>query len=232
MKFFVDVLSWFTTADHWWGATGILHRGGEHVGLATAAVVTSLLIGLPIGLALGHRRRGGTITVNLANIGRALPSFGILVLAAQAIGLRGWPGFGARPAFIALVALGVPPIVTNAFVGIREVDPAIVEAARGMGMTGGRVLWQVEVPLSIPVIMAGVRTSAVQVVATATLAAVVAWGGLGRYVVDGLAQRDNVQVFAGAVLVAVLAVATESVLGRVQRVVTPAGIRPKNERGT
>ena len=134
-------------------------------------------------------------------------------------------GIGAIPPYLALVALGVPPIVTNAYTGIRQVDPDVIEAARGMGMTGGRILRRVELPMAVPLIMAGIRTAAVQVVATATLAAEVAWGGLGRYIVDGLAQHDTVQLFAGAVLIAVLSMLTELVLGGTQRLVTPAGIR-------
>ena len=163
-------------------------------------------------------------------MGRAVPSFAILVLAAQVLGI------GARPAFVALVALAVPPMVTNAYVGVREVDGDVREAARGMGMSGGQLLFRVELPVALPLVLAGVRTAAVQVVATATLAALVAWGGLGRFVVDGLYQHDFVQLFAGATLVAVVAMATELALAAVQRLVVPAGLRPpgasKNEAVT
>src|SRR5439155_19701645 len=130
---------------------------------------------------------------------------------------RGWPGCRARRALVAVVALAIPPIVTNSYVGVRDVDADVREAARGMGMTGWQLLWRVELPLALPLIMAGVRTSAVQVVATATLAAATAWGGLGRFIVDGFAQRDDVQIFAGAVLVAALAVLTEVAFGVAQR---------------
>jgi len=143
----------------------------------------------------------------------------LLVIAVELVGIGFWP------AFIALVALGIPPIVTNSYVGMREVDADVREAARGMGMRARAVLWQVELPIAVPLIMAGVRTSAVNIVATATLAALVAYGGLGRFIVDGLAQRDFVQLFAGALLVAVLSVAVELGLTGLQRLTTPIGLR-------
>jgi osmoprotectant transport system permease protein len=225
-----DVVDWFTTADHWRGDFGVPHRLTEHAVMSLAAVVTAVVVALPVGLWLGHRGRGGAFAINLANVGRAMPSLAILALMQQAIGLSGWPGFGARPAFVALVALAVPPLVTNAYVGMRGVEPDVVEAARGMGMTGGELLWRVELPIALPVVMAGVRTAAVQVVATASLAAVTAWGGLGRFIVDGFGQRDDAQIVAGALLVALLALATELVLGRVQRAVVSEGLRPARER--
>lgn len=220
-----EVIDWFTTAEHWRGDFGVPHRLTEHAVMSGAAVLAAVLIALPAGLWLGHRGRGGALAINLANVGRALPSLAILALAQEALGLSGWPGFGARPAFVALVALAVPPLVTNAYVGMRGVDRDVVEAARGMGMTGAGLLWRVELPIALPVVMAGLRTAAVQVVATATLAAVTAWGGLGRFIVDGFGQQDNAQIVAGALLVALLALVTELVLGRVQRAVVSRGLR-------
>lgn len=218
-SFLSDVAAWFTTSAHWQGDHGIVHRLGEHLAMSLAATLTAVVIGLPIGLILGHTGRGALLAVNVSNIGRAIPSFALLVLGVQLFGI------GARPAFIALVALAIPPIVTNAYTGIRQVDPDVIEAARGMGMTGPRILGRVELPVATPLVMAGIRTAGVQVVATATLAAVVAWGGLGRYIVDGLAQKDTVQVFSGALLVAVLSMAAELGLGGLQRAVTPRGLR-------
>jgi osmoprotectant transport system permease protein len=225
-----DVWAWFTTADHWRGDFGVPHRMTEHVAMSAAAIVAAAVIALPVGVWLGHRGRGGAVAINLANVGRAVPSLAILALFQQAFGLRGWPGFGARPAFVALVALAVPPLVTNAYVGMRGVDPDVVEAARGMGMTGGELLWRVEVPIALPLLMAGLRTAAVQVVATATLAAVTAWGGLGRFIVDGFGQQDDAQIVAGALLVGLLALATELGLGRLQGAVVSAGLRPDRAR--
>jgi osmoprotectant transport system permease protein len=223
MGFLGDVVRWFADGAHWRGDFGVPHRLVEHVTMSAAAMAVAIVVAIPVGVAIGHTGRGRGVVVNLANVGRALPSLAVLALTQAALGLRGWPGFGARPAFIALVALAIPPLVTNAAVGVGEVEPQVREAARGVGMTGWQVVRGVELPLAAPVIMAGVRTAAVQVVATATLAAVTAWGGLGRYIVDGFGQRDSVQVFAGALLVAVLALLTEVGLAGVQRVVTPAG---------
>jgi osmoprotectant transport system permease protein len=219
MTFLTDVVRWFLDPAHWQGDTGVPHRLAEHVQMSLLATATAALIALPIGLALGHIGRGGPLAINVSNIGRALPSLAILVLAVQVVGI------GATPAFLALVALAVPPMMTNAFVGMRDVDPELRDAARGLGMTGLRILARVELPNAIPVVMAGVRTSGVQVVATATLAALVGWGGLGRFIVDGLSTRDFVQVFAGAVLVAALSAVTELTLALLQRLLTPAGLR-------
>src|SRR4051794_17373684 len=198
MHFLHQVGNWFADSAHWRGTGGIPHRLSEHLTMSAAAVVVAILIGLPIGLILGHTGRGGTLAINVSNIGRAIPSFAMLVLGVQLFGI------GAKPAFIALVALAMPPIVTNAYIGIREVDQDVREAARGMGMPGRTMLTRVEIPMAVPLIMAGIRTAGVQVVATATLAAVVAWGGLGRYIIDGIAQKDTVQLFAGALIVAAI----------------------------
>lgn len=225
MEFLGDVVAWFTTAEHWRGNDGIPHRMWEHSAMSIAAVVTALAIALPLGVWFGHRRRGGLVVLNVSNVGRALPSLAVLGLGQEALGLRGWPGFGARPAFVALLVLAIPPIVTNAYTGVSEVDPDVRESARGMGMTGGQVLRRIELPLALPLVMAGVRTSAVQVVATATLAAELSWGGLGRYIIDGIGRQDNVMVFAGALQVALLALVTEVLLAGIQRRVVPKGLR-------
>ncbi len=189
--------------------------------MSLIATAVAALVALPIGLLLGHYGVGGAIAINISNIGRALPSFAILVLLVQLVGI------GAIPAFIALVALAIPPIVTNSFVGMRDVDPELRDAARGLGFRESRTLLRVELPNAMPVVMAGIRTAGVQVVATATLAALVGWGGLGRYIVDGIANRNFVEVFAGAVLVALLAAAAEIGLAVLQYVLTPAGLRSR-----
>ncbi|MBW3627261.1 MAG: ABC transporter permease subunit [Actinobacteria bacterium] len=179
----------------------------------------AMAMALPLGLTLGHLGRGGVVAVNVSNVGRALPSFAVLVIALQLSSI------GTTPTLVALTLLAIPPMVTNSYVGIREVDAETREAARAMGMTGRQVFLGVELPVAVPLVMAGVRTAAVQVVATATLAALVGYGGLGALILLGLRTGDNVDVFAGAVAVAVLALATELGLALVQRALTPQALR-------
>jgi osmoprotectant transport system permease protein len=217
-----DVISWLTDPAQWTGPDGIPVRTLQHLWYSLLATVIAAAIALPIGILIGHTGRGALVAVNLTNLGRAIPSLGIIILMFTLV------GFGIVPVLVALVALAIPPIVTNSYIGIRSVDRDVREAAEGMGMRGRQVLWQVELPVAMPLIMAGIRTSAVQVVATATLAAFVGLGGLGRYLIDGLSQRDLPQVVGGAILVAVLSVATELVLGRVQTLVVSEGLA---ERG-
>jgi osmoprotectant transport system permease protein len=219
VNFIGQVLQWFLDGSHWQGDFGIPNRLFEHVTMSVESLAAAALIALPIGVTLGHIGRGGNLAINVSNVGRAVPSFALLVIAVQLVGIGFWP------AFIALVALGIPPIVTNSYIGMREVDADVREAAKGMGMRNRAILWHIELPIATPLIMAGVRTSAVNIVATATLAALVAWGGLGRFIVDGLAQRDTVQLFSGALLVALLSIAVEIGLTGLQRIATPIGIR-------
>ncbi|MDQ6650793.1 MAG: ABC transporter permease [Actinomycetota bacterium] len=214
---FGQVADWFLDGSHWRGADGVPTRLLEHLTLSVEAIVIACLLALPLALVLGHLGRGGFLAVNVSNIGRALPSFAILVLAAQLPAI----GIGNVAALIALVALAVPPLVTNTYVGVRAVDPDIKEAARGMGLSGSQVLRRVELPLAMPLVLAGLRTSAVQVIATATLAAYVSAGGLGRYIVDGFAQADTPKIYAGALLVALLALVVELGLGLLQRRLSP-----------
>lgn len=216
-----DVWNWFTTGSNWRGPNGVPTRVGEHVVLSVEATAIAVAVALPIALVLGHLGRGGFLAINISNIGRAVPSLALLVFVAQVFST-----IGSTPAVVALVALAIPPIMTNTYVGIREVAPDAVEAARGMGMTGGQVLRRVEIPLGLPLILAGIRTAAVQVVATATLAALVASGGLGRYIVDGFGEQRYDEVYAGAILVALLALATELAGALVQRALSPAPLRP------
>jgi osmoprotectant transport system permease protein len=220
MNFISQVLQWFLNGAHWQGDGGIPHRTVEHLAMSGASVLTAALIALPVGIAIGHFGRGGIVAINISNIGRAVPSFAVLVIAVELFGI------GALPAFIALVALAIPPMVTNSYIGMREVDADVREAARGMGMRDRAVLWRVELPIALPLIMAGIRTSAVNVVATATLAALVAWGGLGRFIVDGFGLQDYPMMFAGAIMVAVLSLIVEFSLAGAQRLSTPAGLRP------
>jgi osmoprotectant transport system permease protein len=224
MHFLSQVFTFFTTASNWSGSDGILVRFAHQAELSVAVVVAAAAVGVGLGGWLGHSGRAGFLAVNAANAARAVPSLALLTLLAiqPSIGLR---GNGFLASFLALFALAVPPILTNTYIGVRDVDPEIRSAARGIGMTGGQILRQVEAPLSVPLVMAGVRTAAIEVVATATLAAYVSFSDLGTYVVAGLNTQNNVEAFSGAVLVAVLALGTDLVLGTVQRAVTPAGLR-------
>jgi osmoprotectant transport system permease protein len=228
MSFIQQVAQWFLDPTHWQGDAGIPHRTFEHVVMSGISVLVAALIALPVGIAIGHFGKGGNLAINISNIGRAIPSFALLVLAAQVFGIAAASqvvGFGAVPAFVALVALAIPPMVTNSYIGMREVDADVREAARGMGMRGRAVLLRVELPIAMPFVMAGIRTSAVNVVATATLAALVAWGGLGRFIVDGFGLQDYSMMFAGAIMVATLSLIVEFSLAGLQRLVTPAGLR-------
>lgn len=220
--FFSEVIAWFTDAARWSGSTGIPIRVLEHLEMSIAAVVLAALVALPAGLAIGHLKRAEFLVVSLANFGRAIPSFGLLIVFVIlfGVGLDSPPGL--RPSIIVvLTLLAIPPILTNTYVGIQTVDEDTLEAAKGMGMTGWGVLHRLEIPLAAPLMIAGLRTAAVQVLATATLAAVVAGGGLGRFIVDGFAVGDTVRVFSGALLVAVLAIITEVGFALLQRKVTP-----------
>jgi osmoprotectant transport system permease protein len=219
VSFLSTVVAWFADPANWTGSSGIPTRLLEHLQISGESVAIAGVIALPIGIVLGHYGRFGALALNVSNVGRALPSFGILVIAFQVFGL------GNLPVILALTALAIPPMVTNSYVGMREVDPDIKEAARGMGYRELAQVLRVELPLAVPLVMAGIRTSAVQVVATATLAAIIAGGGLGRYIIDGYGQQVYSEVFAGALLVALLALATEFSLAGLERALVPRGIR-------
>ena len=225
MTFLGEVIDWFTDESNWTGRRGVLHQLFEHVRMVGVAAVAACLLALPIAVWLGHKRRFGTIAVNVSNVGRAIPSFAILVIGTQQFGLLEYPVIGSFTTFLALVALAVPPLVTNAYVAVAEVPDDLRDAARGMGMSELEILRRVELPVAAPLLMAGVRTATVQVVATATIAAFVGAGGLGRFIIDGRAVNDQAEIFAGALLVALLSIVTEGGLALVQSLVTPRGLR-------
>ncbi len=229
--FLGQVLDWFTDPAHWEGSFGIPTRLREHIITSGISVLVAAAIALPLGMYIGHRRRFEFLVVSIANVGRAIPSFGLVFLAVLVFGISLDTPPELRPAIlVALVLLAIPPILTNTYVGLQTVDADTLEAARGMGMTEWQVLWRLEVPLAAPLIVGGLRTAAVQVVATATLAAVVGGGGLGRFILDGFASGKDPQIFAGALLVAVLAVLTEAFMGLLQRAVTPRTISTERRR--
>jgi osmoprotectant transport system permease protein len=216
VTFLTSVLDWFADPAHWQGSDGVPTRVIEHLQLTALSVGVACAVALPIGLYLGHTGRAAFLAINVANMGRALPSLAILAFALPisfSLGL----GLGFWPTFMAMVPLAIPPILSNTFVAIRGADRDTVEAARGMGMRELQVLRAVELPAGLPIILAGLRTASVNVVATATLGALVAGGALGRYIVDGLQLQDYDRLFAGALLVALLAVGTELGFGVLER---------------
>jgi osmoprotectant transport system permease protein len=217
-------IDFLTAAHNWRGDTGIAHRLVEHAGMSLLAIVIGTLIALPIGLYIGHAKRAQFLAVSVGNLGRALPSFGVLALVfpfTLRYSVLQFGGLGFSATLVALVLLSIPPILTNTYVAVDGVDKDVIEAARGMGMSEAGVLRRVELPLAAPLIIVGIRTAAVAVVATATLAALVAWGGLGRFIVDGFATSDDAQIVAGAILVALLAIVTELVFAGIERLVSP-----------
>jgi osmoprotectant transport system permease protein len=218
---------WLANPAHWQGSDGIWVRLVEHLGYAAITLVLAAAIGIPLGLWIGHTGKGRLVVVNLANGVRSVPTLGLLFVAVLVLGpvLGGDIAFLA-PAIFVLVVLAVPPILAGAYAGIESVDPSARDAARGMGMNSWQVLWRVEVPCALPLIFSGLRSAALQVIATATLAASVSLGGLGRFLIDGQAYRDYGQMAGGAVLVAALAMAVDLVFAVVQRIAVSPGLAP------
>jgi osmoprotectant transport system permease protein len=226
MEGFAEVVAWFTAPEQWDGRNSIPLRLWEHVSLSAVSIAAGVALALPLGLYIGHTGRMARTVIAVANIGRAVPSLGWLGMVYPiTVALLAREGLGFWPTFIALVALAIPPIVTNTYAGLREVDADLLEAGRGMGMRESELLRSVEIPIAMPVILAGVRSSAVTVVATATLSAIVGGGTLGAYVIQGLFINDLPRVVGGAVMVAMLALLTEALFALLQRAATPAALR-------
>jgi osmoprotectant transport system permease protein len=225
MGWLSDVVAWFEDPQNWQGPNGIPHRLLEHVGLSAAALGIACALAIPVALWLGHIHRGGALAVGVSNIGRAVPTFAVLVLLVLAPDPF---GLSTLSILTALVLFAVPPILTNTYIGVREVDPAAVDAARGMGMNGPQVLAKVELPLATGLLMDGVRLAAVQVIATATIAALVAGGGLGTIITNGFDLQDQAEIIGGAICVLVLALSVEGGMALLQRRVDP--LRTVRER--
>jgi osmoprotectant transport system permease protein len=211
--------AWLTQAQQWHGADGIPGRLIQHLEYTGIAVALAALIALPLGLLIGHTGRGGFVVVTLANFGRALPTLGLVVLAFLV------SNGSSAAVFVALVVLAIPPILVNTYEGILGVDRDVKDAAQGMGMTPSQVLLRAEVPIATPLILLGLRTAAIQVVATATIAAYIGLGGLGRYIIDGLARDDYAVVGGGAIVVVALALAVQVLFVAIRRIAVPTGIR-------
>ena len=213
-------LSYLFDAANWDPATSgsIPQLILSHLWYVALALLIGTAIALPVGLWIGHTGRGSFLAINAGNAGRSLPTLGLLMLMVTLLGL------GLTPVLIALTVLAIPPILTSAYAGIRSLDQRVVDAARGVGMRPWQVLTQVELPMALPVLMSGLRSAALQVVATATVAAAVGLGGLGRLLIDGLAVNDYSRVLAGAIVVAVLAVALDLLLALAQRRLVSPGL--------
>lgn len=219
-----DAFDYLTDGANWSGTNGIGTFAVQQLLLTVTALAIALVLGLPLALWLGHRGRGGFLAVNVSNVGRAVPVFAVLLIlslgpvGSDQLGPYGRAGLAT---LIALVLFALPPLITNAYVGITEVDRDIVEAARGVGMSGRQVFASVELPLAMPVVMTGVRIALVQVWATATIAALVAGPGLGRIITRGFARQATYEVVAGAILVALGALVLEGLAVLAERRLDP-----------
>ncbi|BEL02928.1 ABC transporter permease subunit [Actinoplanes sichuanensis] len=213
--------SYLTDPAHWdLGNPGsIPHLIVSHLGYTALALLFGVIIALPVGLYIGHTGKGSFLAINAGNAGRSLPTLGLLMLMVTLLGL------GLLPVLIALTVLVIPPILTSAYAGMRNLDHRVVDAARGMGMRPWQVLTRVELPMALPVLLSGFRNAALQVVATATVAAAVGLGGLGRLLIDGLAVNDYSRVLAGAIVVAALAVLVDLFLALIQRLIVSPGLK-------
>ena len=219
MSFFDYAWQWLSVSSHWSGDNGVPARLIEHLEYTALAMVISAAIGLPVGVLIGHTRRGGLTLVTLANLWRSLPTLGLLVLAFIESAGASWAWL------IPLVALAIPPIMVTTYEGVLGVDAALKDAAIGMGMKPRQVLFKVEVPVAMPLILLGLRTAAIQVVATATIAAYISLGGFGRYIIDGLATSDYQLVAAGAACVVALALVMQFAFSGLSRVAVSTGLR-------
>lgn len=215
MSLFLDAWQFLTDGANWSGPTGIGNRILQHLWYSVLAVGLSVLIALPIGMIVGHTRRGSALIVGFANAMRALPTLGLLTFVVLLLGL------GLLPPILALLTVGIPPLLAGTYAGIANVNPTVVDASRAMGMTERQVLFRVELPNALPVLLTGLRAATLQVVATATIAAYVNLGGLGRYIFDGIGLYKYDRVLVGALLVAVLALVLDGALAFIVWVSAP-----------
>jgi osmoprotectant transport system permease protein len=229
-----DILGFFADPANWEGQRGIPWRIVEHVVISALGILAATAIALPVGLYIGHTGRGASIAINLANIGRAVPSYAVLVMVlpvslalSPVLGYSPSIGLNFLPIFIAMTLLAIPPILVNSYAGLRSVDRDLIEAGRGMGLRESEILRRIEIPLASPIIIGGIRTATLQVIATLTIGAILSGGGLGRFIFDGLNQglAGRSSIYAGAILVTLLAVGVDLVLAVVQRLLVPRGMR-------
>jgi osmoprotectant transport system permease protein len=234
-----DIFGFFADPANWDGPRGIPWRIVEHVLLSGLAIFIGAAIALPVGLYIGHTGRGAGLAINLANIGRAVPSYAILVMVlpvalalAPVIGYPPALGLNFLPIIIAMILLSIPPMLVNTYAGLRAVDRDLIEAGRGMGLRESEILRRIEIPIASPIIIGGIRTATLQVIATLTIGAILSGGGLGRFIFDGLNQglAGRSSIYAGAILVTLLALSVDLVLAIIQRLLVPRGLREAEAR--
>lgn len=223
MNVLSDAWGWLTTSANWHGSDGIPTRFLEHFEYSLEAVLIGALIAFPLGLLTGHIKRGGLLVTALANVARALPTLGVVVLLVVVMGVK------FRAVMIPLVALTVPPILLNTYEGVRNVDPQLTDAAKGMGLRPWQVLWRAEVPAALPLILTGFQFAAVNAVANTAIAAYSSFGGLGRFVIDGLATTDYGQVAGGAVLIVIAAILNLTFFAVLRRLLVSPGLQPRSQ---
>ena len=227
MRTIIDGFGWLTTADEWWGPRGIAVAIRDHLWYSLLALLGAVAIGLPVGLAIGHTGKGRFMAANLAGLWRAVPTIGVVGLLYEWRPLTVWPVLGA------LIILAVPPIVLNAAAGIDSIPSEIRDAARGLGLTGWQVLGQVEVPNALPLILAGIRSGANQVIATATIAGFVGLGTLGEFIFSGIGigRSGYGQVAGASIAVIALVLVVEGAFAALQRMLVSTGVRAPASRG-
>lgn len=223
MNFFVDAFAFIFDAANWAGDKGIGARVLQHLALSGVSVLIAAAVAVPLGLLIGHTGRGRSAVIGITGAARALPTFGVMILFVL-IGISFGQGLSVAPVIAVLAILAIPPLLAGVYAGVEAVDRLTVDAARAQGMTEWQILTRVEVPLALPLIVGGLRSATLQVVATATIAAYVAQGGLGRYLIEGLQSRDYLRAVIGAILVALLALLLDGLLAVAQRLVVPRGV--------
>jgi osmoprotectant transport system permease protein len=229
-----DVIAFFTDPTHWEGTNGIPNRLFEHLVISGLSILVATLIAVPIGLYIGHTNRGSSLAINLANIGRAIPTYAMMVIPlpltfalAPILGYDPTFGLVFLPIFLAMTFLAIPPLLVATYAGLRSVDRDLIEAGRGMGLRDRQILGQIEIPIASSIIVGGFRTATLQVIATATIGAILGGGGLGRFIFDGLNQGPpgRPSIYAGAILVSALAIGVDALLALLQTRLTPRALR-------
>lgn len=220
MNLFAEAFAWLTSPEQYAGASSLQVRIGEHLYYTFVSVVVAAAIAIPLGYFIGHTGKGRELAIGVSGAARALPSFGLILLLVLLIGVTQKP----LAAFIAFVLLAIPSILAGAYSGLEAIDRRVIDAARAVGMTEWQILFRVEIPLGLPLLIGGIRSAALQVVATVTLAAYIGLGGVGLYIISGLALRRFDQMLGAAIVIVVLALVIDGLFAVVQRLIVPRGV--------